>query len=235
VAVSSMTLALMWRRPDHPEVRKWMERAVALSFEGDAAPFGLRVQVIFNATWFYFCQGELGKCMVLIEKSAYMAEKGTAPPLARIMRKAIEATVYQMQSATCGLALQAADDGLALAEKTGIHVCDFLLYSGGFFAAYSMQNMEKVEELFRKLTLWNSECPGRINSGNTSYVSGWYYIFTGDLARAKVFAEMSLDFAITLGLPASQMMNHLQLAEILTEMGENGRAREELKICAEFS
>src|SRR5208283_4031688 len=109
--------------------------------------------------------------MVLAEESEIMAGKETAPPLAKIMQKAIESAAFMTSHETCGRALQAAYDGLDLASETGVHMCDPILSAHGSYACLSLQDPEKGIDFLRKLE-GSVEHLGRFHRSYFAYLTG---------------------------------------------------------------
>src|SRR5208283_4411865 len=150
------------------------------------------------------------------------------------MQKAIESAVFMMFHQTCGRALQAVYDGLDLADKTGVHMCDPMLIAYGSYTCLSMQCPEKGIDFLRKLE-GTVEHLGRFHRSLFNYLIGWHHLLGGDAARAALYATQSLNLAVAAGIPFPEMIVRLLLAETFTEKGESTRAKEELKTIAQIA
>ena len=123
---NGMFCALWYRQPHHPDLPRWEERALQVVLHGtDPA---LRVMVCHQLVLYYRFIGRITAAINLVELLRPVAEAPGLAPLTSIA-----------WYATAGIALWTADhtdqcraivdQGLRLAEMSGVHHFDFMLFS----------------------------------------------------------------------------------------------------------
>lgn len=120
--------ALMFRSPDHPEMRAWMTRALALAFQTD--DISQRVVAGSHLAHDCFWTGDLKRAQQIIDRIASSPGLRDAARLTRINWMMIEA-VNAWHLADTDACLQIVAEGLKEAVATDVHLWDCVLLAQG--------------------------------------------------------------------------------------------------------
>lgn len=127
--VSGMFMALMYRQPQHPALPAWAKRVQAIVLRASDA----RTQtvlghqlVFYYATWL----GDFASARLVRDAVRLPADAAENEPLAYIAWRTTEAN-YHWFMAEHGECLRAVNDGLAVADRSGIRLLNALLLSQG--------------------------------------------------------------------------------------------------------
>lgn len=145
-----MFLSLIYRQPQHPDLSMWTERVehlVALSPD-ISVRFLIGVHLLLYYAWW---SGEFAKGTNLINMLAPIARTSELSPLARIAWHATQAAYYWM-TAENAASLQAVEEGLKIAEATGVHVWDFMLVAQGGWARITSNDFAGASASLKKLS-----------------------------------------------------------------------------------
>jgi hypothetical protein len=126
---SVMAVALMWRRPERNAMRLWIDRA--LSSSRATRNSTIRILTLRRALHCYTWIGDKKACLTLLDELARMTASAPAHPVHLIADRLIRANYYVWVGDDSEQAMKLVEEGLALAEKTGIHIVDpFLAMQG---------------------------------------------------------------------------------------------------------
>lgn len=147
-ATSCIFSALMFRQPEHPDLRKWEERvkAMALSSKNE----GQSISVTRNLILYYLWTGNIAKAAVIVDSLKLAAKSADSDPLARLMWLR-SAALYNLFTPRIETAFASLQDGLRLAEETGIHLMDQLFYGVGIYACMVTHDMSVAEDFLEKI------------------------------------------------------------------------------------
>lgn len=148
--VISMFCALMYRRPAHPDLPAWEARARDIAFNSPDIPTRVMVghHLLFYHAWW---SGDQGKASQLVDMLRQSVENKRATPLALIGWYAIEATYQWKMPASQEACLAAVKKGLEIAESSGIHMFDTLLYAQGAWGALTFGDLDLGREFLHKM------------------------------------------------------------------------------------
>ncbi len=222
---SSMACALVSRRPHHPDIRRWAERALSLARNsGDA---GFRMQALFYCGTYYFWMGSRTETLFVDEEIRKMMPSLDAFPLMALLGKCHEAITYNWTSASHELSFRAVSDGLKIADTKGVHVWDHMLFALGVYCALLRQDQRTASAYLLKMesTLTSDR---RYIYSHYHYLAAWYQMLFGAGDDALFHAEIALKFAIETGIFLPEALCRLALAHLLCGKKEFEQAREQL-------
>jgi LuxR family transcriptional regulator, maltose regulon positive regulatory protein len=227
---SIMALGLMWRRPDRIAMGQWMDRALLSSRatrNSTIRSSTLRHALLYN-TWI----GDKKACLTLLDELMRMSAVTPAHPMHRIAETMIKANYYAWLGDDSEQAMKLVEEGLALAEKTGIHIVDPYLAIQGARSALSKGDDGKAQKYIKKLS-------DTLPQGS-AYI-GYYYQFVsirhllnGKFAEALAFATMMLTTFKESGFLLGKWWARMLIAQLAHEMGDAGFAENELNACIRF-
>lgn len=131
--------ALMFHRTDHPAAPEWEERALTLALGHGPPP--LRVAA---GSRFLVCsgyqRGEIDDAKSVLEALGGVARSPEVGPNAGIMWRVGEAA-FHLHTGEPGAARRLVDEGLAIAEETGLRVWDVVLLFHGTIASLALEDL----------------------------------------------------------------------------------------------
>lgn len=227
---SSMLEALLWRRPRQIAAGRWAERA--LSIPRESCHRTARLEALMRSLTYFNWIGDQGACRsILDEIERIMASRQTSPE-GLIAEKMLKAHYYAWLGDDSDRAFQLVEEGLSMAQDTGIHALDAFLANMGAQAGWNAGDMAAAERYTEQLK--HSLRPG------DSYVA-FYYEFVSELAlvrgkysEALSFAEKAWERSREAGHPFSEAWAGLMISQAAFELGDALRAERELATCERF-
>lgn len=194
-ASSRMLISLTLRKTDQPErVQAWLDRITHLMEENPS--LDIQWDVYFCMSLYYLWKGEYHKNTVLLEKAVAQMRLRQPLPFAQIRIELMQG-IHCWVTARYDAALDTLSRGLGIAEKSGVHVFNSMLWS---FTAAAQMASGNVKGAKRALahqmeTLLESNKP-QGNSAWTGRPCGWtaWCLRTGSRASANCRTSMPADF-----------------------------------------
>ena len=214
--VSSMAVALMFRKVPHAEVSPWVARAQDLTM--DNANVDYKVRTSTYTSLYYAWLGELGRAKRIVEDQERWAQQPGASAMSRISAK-YSIALYQWIAAEGDFGMKAALDGIAESFDTGAIYALHHLHARKVFAALNMNDLPVAKDA------WDTMSSGalgkeRIHIFQYHYVPAWIALLDGDFSEAGQQAEHSLRILTDAGGSAfHRCFSHITSA--LAMIGEN--------------
>jgi LuxR family maltose regulon positive regulatory protein len=224
--------ALMWRQPQHPDISKWAERAMAIALgDGDIR---LRTFISSNLILYYsWWRGETAKASLLVNNLREHTRYTNIDPLTRIVWMAT-AAANAFATGENEYCLSLVKSGLDLGQATGIHLCDFLLLTNGFFVALNVGDIKSADHYLQKSSfITHTGRKGDIFAYHMQM--GWRSLCEGRFSAALEHEQTALKIQQEGGaspLGAAAMLQGI--AEALIELGDYAAARRHLDEAAEI-
>jgi len=222
---SSMVQALLYRKPYHPDIRSWLDRA--LSSAQQLEDINLRMQAYLHAVNFYSWTGDLTQSRMAAEEIGKMARSPSASALLLVTWKWLGALMYNRSAESHDLSLQSISEGLEIAQKNGIHVWDHMLFGQGVYASFNKRDMRLANEFLKKMetTLQSRRRHGLCQY---HYLTGWYHLLNDHIPLAAQSAETSEKLARETGMIFTEILCALLKGQVWYEEGEYPKARAQL-------
>jgi DNA-binding SARP family transcriptional activator len=222
---AGMTAAITWRNPVHPDIQKWMDRALSLS--KTSPDIEARTRAYINNAIYYIWMGAFDVCGALISEMKTVSASQPVSPLRSIVLKHTEAQFYNTSAEFKRQAFQSVSEGLEEARRTGLNVLNPLLYNQGVISSLNEGNPERAGEYLLNLekTIRDSS---RTHAAHYFYLSACYYLYIGKIPQALSLAKKGVDLVRETGVPVSEVLVRLVLSHALHETGSKDEATQEL-------
>lgn len=210
-------LALMYARPQDPEMPRWEERVRKIILESADPRLQVKVgnHLLIYYTWWI---GDLAKAELLVTTLGAQIRKPGVAPLTQITWHAMAAAYYWMSAANAEC-IACVDRGLEIGAASGVHVWDMLLCAQGVFASLSSDDANRAARyLARMETRLSTSRP--LDTATYEYLAAWYRLVEGNLAGAREFAQTAAATAEAAGarFPAAVFRN--ELGRVLFLLGD---------------
>ncbi|NTW59576.1 MAG: hypothetical protein HGA43_10445 [Nitrospirae bacterium] len=227
---SCMLEALVFRRPDHPEIKKWLERAQNLS--GNIADGSMRMQAYLHCLNYYLWMGDHANSFLMVEKIRSISRTPAATPFMTIINNWTEAVTYGVVAADFEASLRMAAEGLEKGERIGIHIWDHFLLTFSAFSALCKGDLAAAYEYLQKME--TTFAADQLHNMVTQYhVSAWRYFLLGDYVHAAAACEKALSAVIELGMIMHIALYNIVLVHIYHASGDYQKAADQLALAHE--
>lgn len=213
--VGSMLYAINARQPQHPDLEYWISRGSALAKSISDVEEKARILLMLALIPLY--AGELEKTALIFDSFRDAAMTRHVTPSVLVILRDLEVH-YSWLAAEFDKNRKATDEGIALADATGVHVLDMFILGNGAAGALSTGEMKRADELLKRM---RSCLDGRAMSwGENSYHkhTAWKCLLQGDLARAALHADLSFKFGVELGFVPTEAHHYLLKAIVMHEL-----------------
>ena len=221
---SSMVGALVWRRPDHAAMRQWITRALSSSLESRNS--SVRLLALRRALLQYVWVGDQGACHAVLDEMARIVKSQSAPPVNLIAARMITAHYYAWLGDESERALQLVEEGLAMADETGIHVVDSFLAVQGAFAALNKGDEGEVTRYAQKLEATLQT--GRRYVVFYNYILALQFMLVGKYSEALAHAMQMKSLSEESGHPFPEAWASTLISQAAYELGDISLAEKEL-------
>lgn len=217
-ATAALFTALAFRQPQHPEIARWAERALALCRQ--AAPGRQMITLALLANYDLWI-GEHGRAAVILDRLRGLAADRHAPPLTRILAHSVEAT-FRWQVAEPARCLEAAAAGLALARSRHLQLLDVNLLASGVYACLTRGRLAAARAgLDRMAAVAGAD---GLHAAHFHFLSAWEALLRQELPRALEHARTALGLSVEAGSPFPEAWNHLGVALVEHALGRRSEA-----------
>jgi LuxR family maltose regulon positive regulatory protein len=220
----SMVRALALRRPNYSAMEQWADRALDLS--GAGKDISIRIEALIHLASYRYGGGELRKLEILLDSLRDVIRRPDVSPLARLTVSWVEAAHANLLS-RYDRCIEVVQEGLGLAETTGVHVMDYMLMGQGALCSLKSGDFAAAKGYIGTMasTLLQSK-PWEASFYH--YAAAWDALLRGDLARADHHSDQGLTLCREVGNPWTLHLAHLQRSNLFHAAGEDGKAAEHL-------
>jgi DNA-binding SARP family transcriptional activator len=219
-AVFAMFSALMFRRPQHPDLGSWADRMMALI--RSRLDNNLRLLLGGYLSHYRSWMGDIAGFRLVVDMMGEIMKTSEPAPLVFMTWKMQEA-VYFWHVARFDDCLAAVREGLLEAEKSGVHVIDNWLLAQAVYASLSRGELEQAGKFLDQMKpILNTR--RYLDISHYHYLNGLYHLQSGDMSLALEFSKAGLELARQAGTPFPEGLNCVSVARILHEAGETGKA-----------
>jgi DNA-binding SARP family transcriptional activator len=224
-AAVSLFVALVFRQPQHPDMRSWAERAIECVGELRDTNARLSAQLLMAITLNY--TGQFERVRELIDVMRRTCRSPDVTPLALTVLKDVE-SMYFMLTADHDRCLEAVYDGVDIGEGSGVNLWRYHLLSNGAAAALGAGDLVSAEELLAKMHA-HRDGARRLDRCSYHYYRSWLAMIRRDVVEAHQEQKTALRLAIESGCPFYEVLCRLALAEIFHELGDDRRTVSNLR------
>ena len=193
--VLSGAVALVFRRPDHPLLPIWAERALAL-IRGRQVLAHTAMLAHFAGAY-HMWRGHTHGMEAVLETVRVV--DAPMPPLGRLLMGMLDLVCANFQGDTARVEAAFAD-AMAIAREHGVHLLDVPLIQNAGFAALARGDAERMEALNRQGR--PALLPGRwMEASAQVYLEAGLSLLRGELAAARCQTDRALPLAVMGGIP----------------------------------
>lgn len=217
MVVLAMLGALLFHKPQHPDMARWEIHADRLLREDDIA-IQLRIDIGNVLVHWQYWKGDLAAATRVTDILTQLIEHAgsvTLPRLQSVMNHAIQG----WHTAEFDHCLDLVADGLAMAAETGIHIMDDRLMAQSIYASLSQDDLQTANRFLDQMkpVLQGGR---RLAISHYYYLSSNYHLIAGDLEMALQHGQVAVEINQEVTAPFPEGLACLTLAQILFEMGE---------------
>ena len=212
IVSSRMLISLTMRKTDRPKlVKKWLDHVSVLLQETPS--IDIQIDTIFAMNVYYLWKGEYDKNAVLLERAEAEIRHHKPSPFAIIRIKLMKGIHYWI-TAEYDSALNTLSEGLAISDKSGVHVFDSLLWSFSAAAEMAPGNMERAGKALK------NQMTSLLKMSNTLDIffyyinSAWYAILKGNPSLAAENLETISVKVAQLGTPYYRALWNIGMAQV---------------------
>lgn len=212
---SAVFCALIYRRPDHPDMRLWEKRVkeIIINTNDIHLQFGLGSQLILYYSWWV---GGQDKAEFLAHFLKHVHSKTAIAPLYQIVWRWINGTHLWMTNhlQECH---DAFSDGLAISEKEGIHFWDFMCLAGLAHTCLCQGNIDSAEAYLEKMVFVLSTSR-KLDIAHYYYLKACIELHSNNHRLALEYLNKGDDISKEAGAPFQQFYVTTGKADVLIEL-----------------
>lgn len=217
-------MSMVFRQPSHPDIEAWGERTAAL-MQADLAPKQLaEVTLIVTAATVW--TGRFHHTETALQGMRALLKRPDIPLVMHATLHNIEAMYYAL-TGDYEQCMAAVDQGVELAETTGVRLWRNRTLVFGIGGALGVGDLDKANELAEQLDQ-QALARNSFDSCIYHYFGGWQAVLQKDALRAYQSVRTSLRIAREIGLPFFELLCGLSLGHVLIACGDLPKARRTL-------
>lgn len=217
----SMTWAIAHRRPTHADAPEWIRKAERILREGAHPEARLRAGTA--AFMCRFWAGEHAACQLLARDMHRLAQ-ALREPMALITAYWAEAGILIWNGTDLERCRHLIEAGLEEGRKHGIHLLDFMFHGHSVSLALLKGDADQAK---RSLQAMETVVHGQNSRAFLHYLSGWEAYLSGRLPQAIAHARAAVACSERSGMPSTDALNRMALADLLHEAGREAESCEQ--------
>ncbi len=212
----AMFCSLMYRQPQHPEMAVWSQRLGAMLEH--IPDKNRRIAIATHYVLYLAWMGDFERAVAIIERLKPSANIDTIQPVNLIAWYQTEA-MHAWLTANFDESQKLVQGGLALAEKTGIHLWDFILRAQDTYLAMESCSADQWQSYLEKI-LAIMDDNGRLHQAHYYYLAALEALLQNNNERALLHIRRSLQAVVELGTPYPEALNCLAMSRIYIELAD---------------
>jgi len=222
---ASMAGALHRRRPQHPDIRGWIDRAVSASRAAGDENLALR-SLVHSANHHHWT-GDRSAASLALKEARPLSRSLAVSPRHAILGMFVDASTLLWADADTGGALRIVTEGLDAARRFGASQWDHLFHAAGAYAALLAGDGKAAGEYLRKV---KAALPASRRFAECQYhlLCAWLHLFRGDRQGAAAHAGRAVASAEAAGAVFPEILCRIAAANIAEGRGEREEAKAHL-------
>lgn len=218
------TAALTVRQPQHPQIRQWVERTMAMVER--SSDVYLRVAGLLESAVYHLHLGDMSTGHALAERSLAEAK---APQLSPIIRAAALALPprFALLRGVLAEALDHVSEAVELSRVSGLDVSLGWSVPDGIAAVLLAGDLASAEPLLEWLGGRGKGAPG-LATGTYHYLAGWHALLGLRLDVAMQHASQAVRVQREAGGPIAEAISRLLAIQVKRESGQIDASRQDL-------
>ncbi len=223
---ASMAGALHRRRPQHPDIRAWIDRALSVSrAAGDG---NLALQSLVHAANHHHWTGDRSAASLALEEIRLLSRSPEASAGHAIFGMFVEASTLLWTDVDVEGALRIVAEGLDAARRLGASHWDHLFHAAGAYAALLAGDGKAAGEYLGKV---KAALPAsrRFAECQYNHLCAWHHLLQGDPQGAAAHAGRAVANAEAAGAVFPEILCRIAAANIAEGRGERKEAKAHLR------
>ncbi len=230
-AVNGIGLALFIRRPDHPRVAEFIERAVSLARDNYAV--STRLPALITANIYYSWVGNFLSCDALLEEIKRTVPSSQTSTPERILSDVMLAGRHLWDVSSAEEAEKIISEGLELGAETGVRCWEHMFYALGIYCSLMTEDMPRAEEYLDKMKGMLIQSRREIDVAY-HMMNCLYQFLKGNFYKSLRSAETGLEFDEKTGYIFPRIVQLHGMSQVLHALRDN-RADEYLERAFDLS
>ena len=219
-AVFSIFAALMFRQPQHPDMKRWADRA--LKFLRTDLDISRRVLMGGYLSLYLIWMGEIRDAGIVVEIVRELAGGSDLSPLYFATWKMQEA-IYDWHTGAFDSCLENIADGLKAGEESGVHLLDNWLLAHGVYPCLCRGDLAQARTLLNKMKpVLKSK--RYLDISQYHYLTSMYHQLAGDMDLTLKHGQIARELQREVGTPFPHHLVSITVAQALYAIGEDEKA-----------
>ncbi|WP_128597103.1 BTAD domain-containing putative transcriptional regulator [Paraburkholderia kirstenboschensis] len=215
---------IIFRRPDHPKLPQWVERAWHLlsTMSGIEQRLRTGAVLLMHHVW----QGDFPKAALLLRTVEQSPVEADVAPLPLICWRLQQAR-YHWSTGSPAEALSLLDAALVIARESGVHAMDRYIHAQRAYACLAGRQFDAAEHSLNVMESLLQTGAGP-DTALFNFLKSGRHLLDGDLDAAVQYGERSLTAALACGMPVGAALCRNALAQSLICTGQCAAAQTHL-------
>ncbi len=221
---TSLFMSMVLRRPEHPRLGEWIDRAYRFSRSQTSSALRMSIEplVAVSVMW----TGRFSRAQEVIESMRELARETELTPLALTTLKVVESMYYMLLGDAKGCT-EAVAEGLKVSREHGVRLWGKQLLANGAGALLGAGDLTAAEQRLREM---QSDGPGRrVDDYFFHYFRAWHQMLKGDVLGAYQHQKRALAAAVDVGVPFLEVLSRLGLAQALYACDDERKGEVQLR------
>ncbi len=228
----SLFNAVAFGAPDHPDIRTLRERAFTLFSTEPINDFNLYLSTGLHLGIHLYWQGDYGRAAHILDLLLHSPAVRAAQGIVRVTMLVMEAH-YALFTADLDRCMEKAEEALAAAEESGVHVWDAHTIGHAIAANLAKGDLARAEQLFAKMSplLGTSR---QVDQAYYHWLVSWKLALQEDFPAAYRSVKLAYDIVLDVGFLAPTVAGMINMADIAVERGDRTTAEAHLEQARPF-
>ncbi|MDA8087888.1 MAG: BTAD domain-containing putative transcriptional regulator [Nitrospiraceae bacterium] len=224
-AMSAIGQALSFRRPGHPQITGFFEKAWALA--GQSGDMDIGLQALSVANIHYHWAGDFTRCNALIEQARGLRSSSAASQMFQLLSDVTHAGRHLWDLSSLEEADRRISGALEFGAKTGLHFWDHMLYALGIYGSLMKGDMAKARQYLEKMGAMLIPVRKELHV-QYHFMNCSYQFLMGDFPAAFSAIGSGLKLSGDTGYVFPGILMRYAMAQVLHAL-KNARARQYLE------
>jgi len=229
---TSMATALLIRKPDHPDMAPWLQRALRLTRK--SADVNLYMQARVWAMTYYAWIGDFAQTEILREETRQWVQSYKASPPMILHWRWLDISTRSCTMENIDPLPREVSDALIMVEKTGLRIWEHLFLMSGVYVSLMLRRFQTAAGLIQRFESILDKTHFH-EYGVFHHFEGLYNLLTGRHAQALAHAQRAFRIADETGYVFASIVCLIQMAYLFHETGDSTQAQRELARAYELS
>ena len=177
-------IAYTWHQPAHPSLVRWMQRATTLVYNCDHPIAVAHLVLYWTDCWFWYgSDNDAAAAAEMLGHAGSLMARLADAPFEQILIKLAEATLSTAAGDT-DRALAAVEAGLAISERSGVHLMDVMLIGWSAFACLGAGRLAAADLVLQRMQEWVEAVGSRLDREFYWLMYAWHAALAGDFPTA---------------------------------------------------